>query len=139
LVLGLLLLQNALFIYLFVLRNVAGYSITADITDEHESTSGKRQEGGFYSALAFTTKLASAAGPLYAGVALDIIGLSEGMMPGTINQTILDALVWVMAIGVIPLMLIAWYFTFRVSMSEEQLTEIQASIRARNAQASTSG
>ncbi|MGI9289324.1 MAG: MFS transporter, partial [Pseudomonadales bacterium] len=134
-VLGLLLLQNFLFVYLFVLRNVASYSITADLTDEHESNSGKRQEGGFYSALAFTTKLASAAGPLYAGVALDLIGLSEGMMPGQINQAVLGNLVWVLAIGVIPLMLIAWYFTFRVSMSEEQLLEIQQNISARSAQA----
>ena len=47
--------------------------------------------------------LALAAGPLYVGVALDMIGLSEGMMPGQNSQTMLDNLVWVLAVGVILL------------------------------------
>ena len=131
LVVGLVFLQNFLFVFLFALRNISSYSITADLTDEHESSSGKRQEGGFYSALAFTTKLASAAGPLYAGVVLDIIGLQEGIMPGEIGQSVLDNLIWALLIGVVPLMLIAWRFTFNVSMSKAQLLEIQATIKAR--------
>jgi GPH family glycoside/pentoside/hexuronide:cation symporter len=131
LVLALLVLQNLVFIFLFVLRNVSSYSIVADLTDEHEASSGVRQEGGFYSVLAFTTKLASAAGPLYAGVALDLIGLKEGMMPGSIPADALNNLVWAMAIGILPLMLIAWRFTFRISMSEEQLLAIQQTLKDR--------
>lgn len=53
------------FVYFFVLRSVSSSSIVADLTDEHESTSGKRQEGSFYSVLSFAAKLATAAGPLY--------------------------------------------------------------------------
>lgn len=132
---SLLLLQNFLFIYFFVMRSVSGSSITADITDENEARSGKRQEAGLYSVTAFTTKLASAAGPLYAGLALDVIGLTEGMLPGTIDQPVLNNLIWATGVGVIPLMLVAWYFTRKVSMSEEQLLEIQQRIRAREAHA----
>ena len=132
LVMALVLLQNFLFVYLFVLRNITSYSITADLTDEHESTFGKRQEGGFYSVLAFTTKLASAAGPLYAGFALDIIGLKEGMMPGDIGEPVLDKLVWALLLGVAPLMVVAWRFTLNVSMSREQLLDIQATLGERN-------
>lgn len=131
LITALLLLQNLMFVYFFVLRNVASYSITADLTDEHEVQSGKRQEGGFYSVLAFTTKLASAAGPLYAGLALDVIGLKEGMMPGEIPPDTLDGLVGALLLAVLPLMLVAWRFTFRVSMSQERLLEIQAAIKTR--------
>jgi glycoside/pentoside/hexuronide:cation symporter, GPH family len=134
LVLALVVLQNFVFVYFFVLRNVASYSITADLTDEHEARSGKRQEGSFYSALAFTTKLASAIGPLYAGVVLDMIGLKEGLLPGDISQSMLTQLVLALAIVVIPLMLLAWYYTQKVSMSKEQLLEIQQSLKTQGVQ-----
>ena len=133
LVLVLLFLQNGIFMYLFVLRIVAAFSITADVTDEHEAASGKRQEGGFYSALTFTTKLASSIGPLYGGVALDLIGLKEGMLPGQVSEATLHGLVWVSAVGILPLMIIAWLFTFRISMSEARLLEVQQQINARPA------
>jgi len=136
LVLALVALQNLFFVYFFVLRSVSSSSIAADLTDEHESTSGKRQEGSFYSVLSFAAKLATAAGPLYAGIALDAIGLTEGMMPGEIEQGALTALVWAMGIGIVPLLVIGWRFALKVSMTEEQLKEIQENIRNR-AQAST--
>ncbi len=128
LILALLALQNLFFVYLHVLRSVSSYSIAADLTDEHESISGKRQEGSFYSVLSFAAKLASAMGPLYAGIALDAIGLAEGMMPGTVEQTTLSGLVWAMGVGIVPLLVIAWRFTLKVSMTEEQLKEIQKNI-----------
>ena len=106
-------------------------SIAADLTDEHEATSGKRQEGSFYSVLSFAAKLASAAGPLYAGIALDAIGLTEGMMPGEVEQGALTGLVWAMGIGIVPLLVFAWRFTLKVSMTEEQLKEIQENIKNR--------
>lgn len=133
LVMVLVFLQNFIFVYLFVLRNIAAYSITADLTDEHESNCGKRQEGGFYSTMAFTTKLASGLGPLYAGLVLDFIGLQEGMMPGTIAQPVLDSLIWAMLLGALPLMFMAWRFTLKVSMSKAQLQQIQATILASRA------
>ena len=52
-------------------------------------------------------------------------------MPGEIGQSVLDNLIWALLIGVVPLMLIAWRFTFNVSMSKAQLLEIQATIKAR--------
>ncbi len=128
LVLSLVAVQNLFFVYFFVLRSVSSSSIVADLTDEHESTSGKRQEGSFYSVLSFTAKLAAAAGPLYAGIALDAIGLSEGVMPGEIGQGALTGLVWAMGIGIVPLLVIAWRFSLKVSMTEEQLKDIQENI-----------
>ncbi len=134
LITAMVLLQNFIFVFLFVLRNIASYSITADLTDEHESYSGKRQEGGFYSVLAFTTKLASAAGPLYSGFALDVIGLKEGMMPGELDATVTDNLAWALLLAVVPLMLVAWRYTLNVSMSEQQLLDIQATLGERSQQ-----
>ena len=131
LVLLLVALQNLFFVYFFVLRSVSASSIVADLTDEHEADSGKRQEGGFFAVISFTTKLASAAGPLYAGFALDLIDLREGMMPGEVSQGTLTALVWAMGFGIVPLMIIAWRFARKVSMTEEQLRNIQQAIRNR--------
>ena len=123
--------QNAVFMSFFILRIVAISSLTADITDEHESETGLRQEGGFYSVLQFTTKMGGAVGPLYGGFALDLVGLEEGMRPGAVDQSMLDKLVLIGAAAIIPLMLIAFFFTFRFSMTEERLRKIQALI-ARN-------
>ena len=78
--------------------------------------------------LQFTSKLGGAVGPLYGGFALDLVGLQEGMRPGAVDQSALDALVWIGAAGIVPLMLIALFFCFRFSMTEERLLQIQAVI-----------
>ena len=128
---GILVIQNAVFMSFFILRIVAIASLTADLTDEHEAETGLRQEGGFYAVLQFTTKLGGAVGPLYGGFALDMVGLEEGMRPGAVEQSALDALVWIGAAAIVPLMLVAFVFTFRFSMTEERLLQIQALIARR--------
>ena len=122
-----------IWMYLFMLRVVSAFSIIADVTDEHELDHGLRQEGTFYSAMAFTTKLAAAVGPLFGGLALDVIGLQEGMSPGQIPAGTLDGLAIAMTVGVVPLLGLAWYFTFRISMSEEHLANIQSQLSERAA------
>lgn len=125
LVFGLLFLQMFIWMFFFIFRVVAAMSIAADVTDEHELATGQRSEASFFSALTFSSKLASAVGPLYGGVVLDLINLREGILPGAVPQQTLDGLAIAMGVGVIPLMGIAWYFSSRVSMSEEQLLNIQ--------------
>lgn len=128
---AILVIQNAVFMSFFILRIVAITSLTADLTDEHEAETGLRQEGGFYAVLQFTSKLGGAVGPLYGGFALDMVGLEEGMRPGAVEQSALDALVWTGAAGIVPLMLMALFFSFRFSMTEARLLEIQALIARR--------
>lgn len=55
------------------LAGVSGGSMMADIADEHELTTGRRQEGIFFGASSFAAKAAAAFGHLVAGVALDVI------------------------------------------------------------------
>ena len=78
-------------------------------------------------------KLANGLGPLYAGMVLDIIGLSRGMAPGTIEQSTLNAFAIYGAIGIIIPLAIALYFSFKVSLSESRLQEIQAQLAERQA------
>jgi GPH family glycoside/pentoside/hexuronide:cation symporter len=128
---AMLLIQMFIWLYLFLLRVVTSMSIVADLTDEHELNHGTRQEAGLYSAMSFTTKLASAAGPLFGGVVLDVIGLQESTLPGTAGEGTLDGLAVATTFGVIVPLLLAWYFTFNNSMTEEQLHIIQAELAAR--------
>ena len=53
-------------------------SMMADVTDEHELESGRRQEGVFFGAVAFSGKGASGLGTIFAGVALDLISWPRG-------------------------------------------------------------
>jgi hypothetical protein len=40
------------------------------------------------------------------------------MMPGEVDEGTLTGLVWVMGIGIVPVLVIAWCFTLKVSMTE---------------------
>ena len=133
LILPLLTLQMMIIMFLFILRTISAYSLMIDIADEHDLQEGRRQEGAFFAALAFASKLASGIGPLYAGVVLDLIGLNQGMAPGTIDQDILNAMALFSIVGILLPLVGAWYFSARVSLSEQRLQEIQLQLANRQA------
>lgn len=133
LVTGLLILQFCFLMAFFLFRLVATYSLAADLTDEHELRTGVRQEGGIYSVLMFNSKLAASVGPLYGGFALEFIGLDKGMLPGTLPVEMLHGLVWMLVVGSVPMLLAACFFTYRFSMTQEQLAEIQEQLNQENA------
>ncbi|MEH6590403.1 MAG: MFS transporter [Halioglobus sp.] len=120
-----------IFIYCFLLRTIAASSMVADIADEHELEHGLRQEAGFFSVVNFLYKTASAVGPLYAGAALDIIGLHDGLLPGEVPQSILNNLALAMGLGAIPALLVGLYFIFQINMNREQVAQIQAALAKR--------
>jgi Na+/melibiose symporter-like transporter len=53
-------------------------SMMADVVDEHELASGRRQEGIFFGAVAFSGKAASGLGTFVAGIGLDVISWPRG-------------------------------------------------------------
>lgn len=53
-------------------------SMMADVADEHELQTGKRQEGIFFGAVAFSGKGASGIGNIVAGIGLDVIAWPRG-------------------------------------------------------------
>ena len=57
---------------------VAFGSMMADVADEYESTSGVRQEGIFFGAIAFSSKATSGFGTFIGGYGLDIISWPRG-------------------------------------------------------------
>jgi len=67
-------------------------SMIADVTDEHELRTGRRQEGIFFAALAFAVKATVGVGQFVAGVSIDAIGLSAGAAPGSVSPETIRAL-----------------------------------------------
>jgi glycoside/pentoside/hexuronide:cation symporter, GPH family len=122
-----------LFMYLFMLRIINSTSIVADLTDEHELDHGVRQEAGFFSVINFVSKMATVAGPLYGGLALDIIGLETGMRPGEVPLETLRGLVFALGLGVIPALLVALWIISRIRTSQAQVEAVQEKIAARRA------
>jgi GPH family glycoside/pentoside/hexuronide:cation symporter len=131
LVLWLLILQMMIFMFLFILRSISAYSLLVDIADEHDLQEGRRQEGALFAAFSFASKLASGIGPLYGGAVLDLIGLNRGMLPGTIDQNILDGLALATIVGTVIPLFFAWHFSNKVSLSEQRLQEIQTQLAQR--------
>ncbi|MFO7552509.1 MAG: MFS transporter [Haliea sp.] len=123
-----------IFMYLFMLRIINSTSIVADLTDEHELDHGVRQEAGFFSMTNFVSKMATVAGPLYGGLALDIIGLETGMRPGEVPLGTLHGLVYALGLGVIPALLVALWIISNIRTSQAQVEAVQAQIAARRAQ-----
>ena len=61
-----------------VQANTAFGSAIADVADENELRTGRRQEGVFFATSSFSGKFASGVGSLIAGVALDLINWPRG-------------------------------------------------------------
>ena len=72
------------------LLNISVLSALADVADEHELLTGRRQEGVFYAARTLFGKMTSGVGHLLAGVALDlIILLPERAVPGEVDADVI--------------------------------------------------
>ncbi|MFP6817317.1 MAG: MFS transporter [Pseudomonadales bacterium] len=69
-------------------------SMIADIVDEHELTTGKRQEGIFFAAVSFSGKFTSGIGSVVGGVALDLINWPRGVTIQTAADVPAETLTW---------------------------------------------
>lgn len=69
-------------------------SMVADIVDEHELATGKRQEGVFFASVSFSGKFTSGIGSVVGGVALDLIDWPRGPEIQTAADVPPETLVW---------------------------------------------
>ena len=132
---GILMLATFVFYFGFAVHLISILSVLADVADEHELSTGKRQEGIFVAARTFFSKLSTGFGHILAGAAIDLIHFPTGAKPGeiapaTINQlAIMDG--WVAAIPT----LIAMYFYSRYQIDRRRLLEIQVQLEQRRSSA----
>jgi len=114
---------------------VAAGSMMADLVDEHEFDTGRRQEGIFFGAIAFSGKASSGLGHLVAGVAIDLIHFPEKAVPGEVAPEIVRHLGIIYGPGIFILGMIAFIFLVRYSLTRERVSEIQKTLADRRAEA----
>jgi len=106
-------------------------SALADIADDHELLTGRRQEGMFFAARTFFAQLSSGLGHLVAGLAIDIIQFPKGAKPGTIPDNVVFELGLIDGpIASVPAV-IALFFYARYSITKRRHAEIQRELAAR--------
>ena len=64
-------------------------SMFADIVDEHELETGKRQEGIVFAARSFAVKVTSSVGLVVGGWLLDVIAFPKAAQAGTVHADVL--------------------------------------------------
>ena len=111
-------------------------SMFADISDELELMTGKRQEGIIYSARAFALKAANALGTVIGGLALDAIAFPKQALPGSVDPDV----IWNLGLVQGPLTsLVSFaglllYMGYRLSRSKHE--EIVQALAERRSQSS---
>jgi Na+/melibiose symporter-like transporter len=114
---------------------VAAGSMMADLVDEHEFDTGRRQEGIFFGAIAFSAKASSGVGHLLAGVAIDVIHFPEKAVPGEVAPEIVRYLGMLYGPGIFVMGMLAFYFLIRYSLTAARVAEIQKVLAERRAEA----
>jgi Na+/melibiose symporter-like transporter len=124
-----------LFVFLFYLATailtISVLSALADVADEHELNTGRRQEGIFYAARTFFAKLSSGLGHIVAGLAIDLIEFPTGAKPGQVAEDIVMKLGLLDGpIAAVPsLLAIVFYGMYRIDRKRH--AEIQHELAAR--------
>ena len=128
LLLPILIVHSVISVTAVIIIGIVLSSMIADVMDESELETGKRQEGMFSSAIAFSAKATSGIGGLLAGVALDVIRFPTQASPGEVG----DEQVFLLGLAVGPCMFVLYLLTliflrqYRITRArhEEVLAEL---------------
>jgi Na+/melibiose symporter-like transporter len=100
-------------------------SALADVADEHELNTGRRQEGVFYAARTFFAKLSTGIGHILAGFAIDIIQFPTHAKPGEVAADVIAKLGFVQGPFAALFTLGAVYFYSKYAIDRNRHIEIQ--------------
>jgi Na+/melibiose symporter-like transporter len=118
LIVTLVALHAFVIVTLLVVILIAIVAMIADVVDESEVTTGKRQEGIFASAITFCAKAASGFGAWVAGLALDAIQFPRGADVAVAAAKTLE-LGAAAAPGMLVLLLLTFFFLGRCRLTRE--------------------
>jgi Na+/melibiose symporter-like transporter len=76
--------HTILSVTLIIMFGIVQSSMLADVVEDSEISTGRREEGLFFAARTFAAKATSGVGTLFAGIALDLIAFPRGAAPGTV-------------------------------------------------------
>jgi Na+/melibiose symporter-like transporter len=105
--------------FIGVQGGITAGSLVADVVDEHEVTTGRRQEGIFFGAQSFLGKTVHGLGVSIAGFGLDLINFPTQAEPGTVDPVIVDRLGLFYAITPLVTCLVAILFYARIRITRE--------------------
>ena len=135
--LPLLMTNFVLQITFIVILTISIMSALADVADEQELTTHRRQEGILFAARSFFKKASSGFGHLLGGIAIDWINFPVGAEPGTIDAETITKLGLIDGpIAVIP-GIFAIYFCMQYQLGRERHDEIQAELNRRHVDEAT--
>ena len=125
------LLNAGIGVLLIVTLQVLGISLAADILDEQELITGRRQEGVVFAAGSFVGKATTGAGALLAGIVIDLSGMAPGLAPGEVSHSVLQSLGWFAMIIVASLALVAFVFFTRLRLSRADHARVMSQLASR--------
>jgi GPH family glycoside/pentoside/hexuronide:cation symporter len=126
----------AIHVTMSILRMIAVQSMLADIVDEHELSTGKRQEGVMFAAAFFSAKFISGFGYLVAGPFLDLIGLEAGAQPGEVSSRVIWGLGLIMGPGLALIMLVPMWMSYKITSSHDGHLAVRQALAERQGQES---
>ena len=115
----------------------AGGSVTAfnsamaDITDEHELRTGRRQEGIYFGVLSFAGKSSSGIGHGLAGVGLDLIAFPTNAAVGSVAPEVIRNLGILYGPGLAVLAVIALACMSRYRLTRARFEALRRELEAR--------
>jgi GPH family glycoside/pentoside/hexuronide:cation symporter len=126
------LISTGVGVFSIVTLHVVTASLIADLLDEQELSTGRRQEGVFFAAGAFVLKATTGLGAMLAGVVIDIVGLAPGSEPGSIEPSVLQSMGWftVILTGSMALIAFAFYRGIHMTRESQLLVKQQLAQRA---------
>ncbi len=130
--LPLLALASALAAMCAVAGIVMAGSMMADIADEHELAVGRRQEGIFFGALAFSAKAAIGMGAAIGGFALSAIRFPVQVAPETVAPGTVLQLGIIAGPGIAVLMGIGILVMSRYNLTRERVLDVQFALAERS-------
>lgn len=126
----LLLLNTGIGVFMIVGMQVLAASLAADIIDEQQAATGRRQDGVVFAAGAFVQKATTGAGALLAGIVIDLAGINAASVPGSVEEGILQSLGWFTLAMTGGLALIAFFFNTRLRLGRSDHTEVRMQLAA---------
>ena len=124
------LLNLGIAVMLIVALQALSISLWADILDEQQLVTGRRQEGVVFAAGSFVGKATTGAGSLLAGIVIDLSGIAPGAAPGAVSQGVLQSLGWFTLITIGSLAMVAFLFFTRLQLSRADHMKVASQLAA---------
>jgi Na+/melibiose symporter-like transporter len=126
-------LNLAIAVILIVALQSVAISMWADILDEQQLSTGRRQEGVMFAAGSFVGKATTGAGSLLAGIVIDVSGMTPGLEPGEVSHAVLQSLGWFTLGTIAVLAMVAFFFFTRLRLTRADHARVMSQLASRAA------